>query len=262
MTLHQSLVNMQAEPSENARREFAAAFRKLADDNTQVYTAVKKLQNGYAIDTAEHNGSVYCVMFSEPSEVRHEKGGSTATIFLRSLIDSAYANPHIAGITIDPFSAFPVYIHRKDLQIISGMPDPRLITKNWGKGIPKYSEGDLMVAEEAMEFAMEIVAKYGLENSGYEIIDTNSGLTAFPNFALKKGDELLFVAVDVALAPNAPKLKDETKQKMLEAARENGAKAIYAPVSFASADPERMAASLALCGDSFIGTFLGFIELS
>lgn len=260
MNLSEAISTMHTERTPEANKSFVDAFRELVNTNALVYTSVKKAGNGYAIDTAEHAGSVYTVMFSDSGQVKHEPSSSTATIYLPSLIDSTYANAHIAGIVINPFDK-PVYMQRKDLQVLSGKPDPRLAKRDWGEGIPEYSESDLMVAEEALDFAMEIVAEYGLKDSGFEVVETNNGLTAFPNYVLMREGEMYFVSVDVTVAPKVPSLSEELKKKIVEIASRNGAKALYAPVSFSSADSKRMEKGLALVGDSFIGNFIGFFEL-
>lgn len=243
-------------------KEFADIFRELAESNAQVYTSAKPSGKGYAIDTAEHTGNFYCIMYSDSSMLEKRAGSKPCTIGLSNLIDACYANPHLAGIVINPGANYPVFIQRKDLQIISGKPDPRASERNWGKGIPQYTEKDLMVAEEGIEFAMEIVAKYGLAEENYEVLETNNGLTAFPNFVCSKDGQLYFVAVDAALAPKMPSLRPETVPELIRIAGESNAKVLYAPVSFGSSDPERMQAGLALVGDEYIGNFAGFLPLN
>lgn len=260
MTLTESIQNMRKMPSQENNKVFADFFRGMVDDNTQVYTTAKAANGGYSIDTAEHSGNVYVIMYSDSGKVRKPEGSSMCTIGISNLIDSCYANPHIMGIVINP-DEDPVYMQRKDLQILSGKEDPRLADRDWGVGIPEYTDADLMVAEEAIDFAMEVVAAYGLQPQGYELIESNNGLTAFPNFVVKKDNKLYFVSVDVTLAPNVPKLNKDIVPKLIEIAEPYGADILYAPVSFASADEERSKAGLALVGDQYIGNFLGFMEI-
>ena len=251
---------MRSNPGEENNKIFADFFRQMVDDNTQVYTTAKASNGGYAIDTAEHTGNVYVTMYSDSGKVKKPEGSSICTIGLSNLIDSCYANPHIMGIVINP-DEDPVYMQRKDLQFISGKEDPRLADRDWGEGIPEYTDADIMVAEEAIDFGMEIVAQYGLAPQGYELLESNNGLTAFPNFVVRKDGKLYFVAVDVALAPKIPKLDKEIVPKLLEIANEYDASILYAPVTFASADEERAQKGIALVGDQFIGKFLGFMEI-
>lgn len=261
MNLTEAINAMRALPNQENSKAFADLFRSMTEDNVQVYTTAAKSGTGYAIDTVEHIGNVYCIMYSERMKLHSKQGSYTCTIGLSNLIDSAYSNPHIAGIAINPYED-PIYIQRKDLQILSGKEDPRLKKRDWGTGIPDYTEADIMVAEEALDFAMEIVAEYGLAPGKFNLLESNNGLTSFPNFVAEKNGTYYFIAVDVAVAPNVPKINDEAVPKLIEVAKENGnAKILYAPVSIASTDEARMEKGLALSGDSFIGSFLGFIEI-
>ena len=260
MNLTEAMSNMRENPSQDNSKVFADCFRALTDENAQVYTAAKRMGNGFAIDTVAHAGNNYCVMYSDSSFAESRDGSSICTIGLSNLIDSVYSNPHISGLAINP-NGEPVYIQRMDLQIMSGKEDPRRAKRDWGKGIPKYEQPDLMVAEEGLEFAMGIVARDGLEANGYELLEANNGLTVFPNFVCSKDGQLYFVSVDCCLAPNVPHLNPEMAPKFMEIASEHNAKVLYAPVSFGSEDPERLKAGLALNGDNFIGNFMGFLEV-
>ena len=261
MNLTEAIDAMRGAPSPDNSKAFADLFRKMTEDNVQVYTTAAKSGSGYAIDTIEHAGNVFCIMYSERGKLRPKQGSSTCTIGVSNLIDSAYSNPHIAGVAINPYD-YPVYIQRKDLQMLSGKEDPRLKKRDWGEGIPEYTETDIMVAEEALDFAMEIVAEYGLAPEKFNLLESNNGLTTFPNFVAEKNGRYYFIAVDVAVAPNVPRINDEAVPKLIEIAKRNGnARILYAPVSIASADSERMQKGLALAGDTFIGSFLGFIEV-
>lgn len=260
MNLTEAMNNMRNNPSEENNKKFAEFFRNMVDENVQVYTTAKRLEKGFAIDTAEHNGNNYCVMYSDSSFVESRDGSAACTIGISNLIDSVYANPHISGLVINP-NAEPAFMQRKDLQIMSGKEDPRQRKRNWGKGIPEYTEADLMVAEEGLELAMDIVAEKGLEPEGYQLLEANNGVAVFPNFICMKEAQLYYIAVGCAIAPNVPKLNPEIVPKILEIADENHAKVLYAPVSFGSADPERLRAGLALNGDEYIGNFLGFLEI-
>ena len=259
--LSEAIREMRRYPNAENNKAFADFIRKMTDENQQVYTTAAKSGSGYAIDTAEHSGNVYCIMYSDSGELQLQKGSYPCTIGISNLIDSVYANPHIAGLVINPHKE-PVFMQRKDLQIMSGKEDPRMKHRDWGKGIPQYNQSDIMVAEEALDFAMEIVAEYGLKPGGYHLIEANSSLTAFPNFVAEKDGKVYFIAVEVALAPKMPSLRKEVVPELVRIAAENGnATVYYAPVSISSSDPERMAAGLALVGDEFIGQFPGFLAI-
>lgn len=261
MNLTEAMSAMRSGATPENSKAFADLFRSMTEENQQVYITASKSGAGYTIDTAEHYGSVFCVMYSNSGEVQNRQGSAACTIGLSNLIDSVYRNPHIAGLVINPHRE-PVFMQRKDLQIISGKPDPRLQHHDWGKGIPEYNETDIMSAEEAFEFAMEIVAEKGLASGGYSLLETNSGLTTFPNFVAEKNGQRYFIAVGVAVAPKIPTPDRNAVPEMLKFAAENGNPKVYfAPVSFGSSDAERMEKGIVLIGDEFIGKFLGFIEI-
>lgn len=260
MNLSEAISSMREFSSQENNRAFAELFRSMVDDNSQVYTTASRSGSGYAIDTVDHFGNFYCVMYSNSGEVQTREGSSMCTIGLSNLIDSVYANPHIAGLVINPHKN-TVFLQRKDLQLVSGKADPRQSKRDWGVGIPAYNPNDIMVAEEAIDFAMEIVASKGLQPLNYTLIESNSGLTAFPNFVAEKDGKTYYIAVDVAVAPKIPKIREDIVPKLLEIAESGNAEVLYAPVSFGSADSERMQNGLVLIGDEYIGNFLGFIQI-
>lgn len=260
MDFTQAISDMRNTPSEEHNKEFSTLFKLMVDENQQVYTTARALPKGYAIDTVVHDGNTYVILYSEAEKVNKPNGSATCKIGLSNLIDSCYANPHIMGIAIDPDDN-PVYIQRRELQYMSGKEDPRLADRDWGTGIPQYSESDLMVAEEAKDYAMSIVASKGLEPQGYELLETNNSITTFPDFVVRKDGKMYFVAVDVALAPEMPRLNKALVPQYIEAAQPYNAGILYAPVTFASADELRAQARLALIGDDYIGNFLGFMEI-
>lgn len=260
LRLTEIISRVHAEKGERYSKLFAERIRAFTEDNSPVYTCAKRQGNGFTIDTASHAGNTYCVMFSDSSLPRSKDGSSVCTIGLSDLINSAYANPHIAGIVVNPYNE-PVFVQRKDLQLLTGKPDPRQQPRDWGEGIPDYTESDLMVASEALEFAMELVASRGLQTEGYSVMESNNGVGTFPNFVAMKDGHTYFIAVDVAVAPNMPRFNPEIVPKLLEIAAPYKATVLYAPVTFASADSKRMEASIALCGDSFVGNFSGFLPL-
>lgn len=262
MDFEEALERLNDTGNETGNKAFAEFFSSLVESNGLVYTAAKPAGRELAIDTVTHAGNVFCVMYSEKNKAIALNNSRVCRIGLSNLIDCCYSTPHIAGIAINPDSDKPVFILRKDLQVISGKPDPRLQSRDWGPGIPDYNESDVMTAEEAFDFAMEIVAKYGLEEGRFKVLETSSALTEFPNFVCRKDDSLFFIMVGVAVAPHIPFIKPEIVPELLKIAKKDDAKVLYAPVSIGSSDPERMKAGIVLCGDAFISNFTGFIALN
>lgn len=80
----------------------------------------------------------------------------------------------------------PVIITRREINGLTSRKDPRLQIKNWGYGIPFYTEKDLMVEEEILDFGIDIVIDNFVKKNGYEIVEINRGTDGFPNLALTK----------------------------------------------------------------------------
>ena len=262
MNLNESLESMIFQPGDENYKAFAGLFRQMTEDNTKVYTTCRPSGTGYGIDTVPHAGSNYCVMYSDRSTVKKREGSSLCMIGLSDLINSVYSNPHVAGVVIDPEDTQPVFISRRDLQPLSGKPDPRLEKRDWGEGIPEYTPADLLSAEEAMSMAMTVTADSALSPDGFTVSEANSSITSFPNFIAEKNGQLYYISVGVAAAPNVPRLDPDMIAKLRAIAAENSARLLYAPVAIAPADPQRMQKGLLLVGDEFIINFAGLLDLS
>lgn len=135
--------------------------------------------------------------------------------------------------------------------------------KDWGNGIPSYSETDLMTEEELLRFAMDIVAKYELNGNGYELVDWSCRPNVFPNIVLKKDEKLIFVVVKVAVAPNHATLSNFWKNSYAQKAKKDYcASCFFASVNIGACDAERFDAGLALRGDAFYANYNGLEELN
>ena len=99
--------------------------------------------------------------------------------------------------------------------------------KDWGDGIPNYTETDLMTEEELLRFAMDIVAKYELNGNGYELVDWTCEPNVFPNIVLRKNGELIFVVVKVAVAPNHATLSNFWKNAYAQKAKKIMGQSVY-----------------------------------
>ncbi len=133
--------------------------------------------------------------------------------------------------------------------------------KNWGKGIPRYIEEDLMTKEELLDFAMQIVKQFELDKKGFELVSANNKLGIYPNFVVRKDNTLLFILVKADIAPRMPELTEDDKKIMIEQSKKYDAIPLFAPVGFGSTDPERFDKSIALRGDSFYSNYVGLEEI-
>ena len=133
----------------------------------------------------------------------------------------------------------------------------RGIRKDWGMGLPKYTEDDLMTKAEIHDFALEIVFNY-ITEGGYEIQHFNKTYGRNPSFICKRDGEEQALMVKSDIAPNHPKLDTSEKKLFIEFCSKYNYKPIFCPVSFGAADQMRFEKSIALIGDAFYCNFTGF----
>ncbi|MCR5481314.1 MAG: hypothetical protein K6F52_00755 [Clostridia bacterium] len=261
ITFEEAVKNWTRDHSERNYKKLSKALKALYDEDGQVRVPLKKTDDGYLHGIFFQDGKGYMGIFSADDTVRREEGSEIGGMNLVKLVDAMFANPHIYGIVFDPYTA-PVFIDRKNLSLIIEKEDPRLERKDWGKGIPKYSDADLMVPEELLDFAIEVVLdtiekKYG----NYEVYEVYNSLHTVPNIVCKEGEQVYFIVVEPEILPNVPVLDDEKKKEALKHAKKFDAKLLFAPVSFGSEDEERMKEGLVLSGDDFNYKFDGFVEI-
>ena len=246
------------EPSEENYDALFAVFARFVEENAWISLPVKQEEQGLALEIVTHQEKEYFAMYAGPNS--NTAQGTTACMDINRLIDAVYDDPLAAGIVIDPYDA-PLFIGRKQIHQQTLRKDPRLQSKDWGPGIPVYQESDLMTGEEILDFAMEIVTEFGLEKDGYEILESHNGLNDMPNFVAQKNGQLYFIVVEADMEPNMPAIRPDKERRILEHAAQFHAVALYAAVSFTSADTTRSYLSLALCGDNFHARFLGLSRL-
>lgn len=127
----------------------------------------------------------------------------------------------------------------------------------WGKGIPAYQEEDLMTKQDLFDFAQEVVWENEVESKGYEVLAANNYLDKLPHMVLKKDNQIYFILVEAAIAPDQPALDPRRKANLLNQARKFDAICYYASVGFGSLDEVRFKASLALKGDGYYANYIG-----
>ena len=132
---------------------------------------------------------------------------------------------------------------------------------NWGKGIPKYNESDIMTDKELLDFAMQIIKEFEFIKNGWDIVSENNNINDYPNFVVTKDGLTYFILVRAAIAPEMPVLSDDERNIMIEYSNSNNGIPLFAPVGFGSRDPERFDKSLALRGDGFYSNYVGLEEI-
>ena len=121
--------------------------------------------------------------------------------------------------------------------------EDRLSPRDWGKGIPKYSENDLMTKEELHDFGVEVVAGY-LKQNGYKIHEYHPMYGMYPSIVAENKKEVIAVIVQSDVAPNVPEIKLTDKFGIIGYCNGFKTKPCYASVSFGSIDPERFDKSI------------------
>lgn len=132
---------------------------------------------------------------------------------------------------------------------------------NWGAGIPKYDESDIITEKELLDFAMQNVREFELQKNGWKIVSESNNLDDCPNFVVTKDGAKYFILVKASIAPEMPTLSDDEKNIMIEYSTSNNAIPLFAPVGFGSTDPERFEKSLALRGDGFYCNYVGLQKI-
>lgn len=131
--------------------------------------------------------------------------------------------------------------------------------KDWGEGIPEYTEDDLMEGLELNAFCTESMARY-LQGHGFHI----SGLVTDKEptqIIAEQGGKRYFIVVAGAVSPKIGKLSCKTKTAFSAYCNEQKIIPMLAPVGVKSVDPQRAEAGLALRYDRFYFDFNGLQPL-
>jgi len=209
-----------------------------------------------AILTHNVNGREFIPLFSDQHLVQ-AKGNSVIVTSINKIIEPLLQNPKLGGIEINPF-VHGLCIETGTLlqMIIGGRKHYEEERVDWGKGIPNYSDDDILDKQSLLDFGIEIFGGY-CNNADILDMFCSNDLNACPNVLIKKDGKLAFVLVNAAVAPDMPKLNYEDRKLLIKRAKQFGFDCYYAPVGIGAADPERFDKSLALRGDAFYANFEG-----
>lgn len=205
-------------------------------------------------------GGYYIAIYSDMNGRVAGDSKDVVTMDINKFIDILYDNPHLLGIVVDP-NKDPFLINRKAINNLTIRKDPRLQKKDWGSGIPHYTEKDLMTEEELLDFGMDIVGEHYVAKNGYTILESNYGAQGFPNFALQKDGVLYLMKVAVGVT-RKPVISQREKEFYLSACKRFNAKCLYAPLAIVSSDEERASKGIALYGDGYYANFSNVEELN
>lgn len=238
--------------------EFYKTFAALVKDGAWVSApSIDK-----KIRTVTFRGGEYIPIYSKTYNYKADNSNSILVTDINKFIDMLYENPKILGIVLDPDNE-PFLINRRAIHELTIRKDIRLQQKNWGQGIPMYTEKDIMVSEELLDFGMQVVEDYYIKNNGFTILETNFSPNCFPHFALQKNGKIYLLVVKVAIG-DRPSFTEREKKFYISNSNKFHAKAkcLCAPIGIVSSDAGRAKEKLALYGDGFYVDFNGVIELN
>ncbi len=242
--------------------EFSKVMKDLVDNRTWVQMPVIKDSGGTRFRIMNSRGKGYAAMYSDNNDKK--AGGSIIITDIIKLIEPVFSEPSIGGIVIDPDTTALCLDKEFLLKCIlhgylpeqdnGGAPN-----KNWGVGIPKYRQSDLMSEGELLNFAMHTVLDNESSLSAYQPISACDHPQAIANLIFKeKTGKFVFVRVKGYCAECPPELSAEEKRKLLDYSEIFNATSYYATVGFRSAtDMARFNACLALRGDGFYAKYDG-----
>lgn len=248
---------------------FADALRHCVNDKEWVaMLACDEGEKGFRLDYRMRNGNAFVAWYTDPTEIKTKPDKSFSLLIadINKLLDPLFANKSLKGMIINPDTDGLCLTKGFILKLLlhaqyECQNNPGSAQRDWGEGIPRYTEADLMTREDFTNFALHIVIDYEIQNSGYRIESINDNRMACPNLILSKDDEYAFVSVYGYCAEKEPRINEILRRRLLFLGRRYNAKCYYAPVGVRSNDPLRFEKCIALKGDGFYVNFEGLREL-
>lgn len=260
MNLAEAKRTLTAAPALKTNKAFGDALAAAVKNGEWIAAPVIPDERGNRFVIQTNQGLPYVVLFTEEEHYHFEKGMSLMMTDINKIIDSIYESPYLGGFVLDPYTS-PLFITREQLSDCICLQDPRRTQRDWGKGIPEYSQTDLMTAHEVQQFVLQIARSFGLIPGGFEVIESTLDPQEAFSFAARKDGQLFFVLVTSSVAPQKASLSPLKKRQLLAFAQKHNAKAIYIPVGIGACDSERFAAGLALVGDAYYSDYHGMYEV-
>lgn len=120
-----------------AINKFYEIFSELVKNGSWVSAPV----NGNQLVISPFRGGHYIAIYSDMYGRIPGDSKDVITLDINKFIDILYDNPHLLGIVVDP-NKDPFLINRKAINDLTVRKDPLLQVKDWGNGIPSYTEKD------------------------------------------------------------------------------------------------------------------------
>jgi len=207
---------------------------------------------------------MFVAIYSDDSEIQSTE--DVMMLDINEVMNTVFHNSQIAGIVVDPDTTGLCLEKGFLLKCIfhGYLPQthyPATPPKDWGIGIPEYTQSDLMSDGELLNFAMHTVLDCEERDHDISVISACDHLNALPNLILEYDGHLAFVVVKGYCAETTPTPSNETLDLLGKYSKCFGAICYYAPVGFGSTDASRFDAWIALKGDGFYAKYTGLTKL-
>ncbi len=259
-----AIEKLESNTSVENQENFAKTLTRYVEGGTWIHMPIRRDERGYRLKIVESRGNHYAAMCSDCDKVKKDIGFETFSTDINKFIEPVFENESIDGIVINPYTN-PLFLdkgfllkcllHAKYTTQKNVASPPR----NWGEGIPQYTEKDLMSKGEIQNFALHTVLDNDADvQNKFQFISANDNPDAIPNLILCSKTGFAFVLVKGYTTMKEPDLSKDEKNMLLELGKKYNAECYFAPVGFGSADSARFEAELALRGDGFYCKYLGF----
>lgn len=236
---------------------FTLEVANAIDNHLWCYFPATTDSKGTQIKIVEYHGKTMIAAYS--SEQSKKIAPDMICTDINKIVDVLYSNKDFCGIVFD-LNDSPIEITRNDIDRFSNRKDKRLQKRDWGNGIPKYTNEDIMTKDELFDFGMQIVTQQ-INKEGYTIIHTENNYRSVVNIVAIKNKKKYYISVKTTIAPEIAKLNDKDLDRLKEICKNENALPLFVPIGFGSIDSERFTSSLALIGDGFNCRYTGIEEI-
>ena len=255
------------EYSEENIRTVAESFLYYVNNNKPVPTYFQ-VKDDTRLHTLRNGNIIYNAIAScRELEMPHPEC-TTIEMDINYVVSSIFGSKHVGGLAIDPFQPIGLYLPKDMLLkiLIHGMYEDQnnggCEKREWGIGIPDYTEDDLMTKGELLNFAMQLIIDRELKENGYTVVSATDNTNAIANIVARKDEDYYLIAVTGYCDYEEPEIDLERRLKLQSLGDTFNASCYYAPVGFRSCtDLLRFNQCLALKGDGFYSKYEGLKEV-
>lgn len=251
-----------------ATAAFSGVLKRYADMGMQIFMPGRNDGEGFHLKVLTARGKRFAALYSHPSEARSPETNGLCLADLNQVLDAVFRDNGLSGIVIDPFTtALCLEKHFLLKCLLHGIypaeagrgPDE---PKEWGDGIPSYTEADVMTGTEIQNFALNSVLEHDEQmRKNYTFVSSCDTPGVIPSLILEKDGQFSFVYIKGHTSQDEPELTAEETDSLQKLAQRYAASCYWAPVGFYPAEPDRYAAGLYLRGDVFICRYEGLREV-